>query len=75
MSYQLQGQALLASGAIAERTAVLDWQTLALVAVVVPDSDGQWALTVPRPGPYCVLSTGPSGYQPAADGPVTAIEG
>lgn len=69
----ISGTAKLDTGVAASRVLAYQWDApYAFVGSVVPNVSGEWALTggVVKGVPLLVVTTGPSGYQPIAHGPI-----
>lgn len=67
----VSGRALTSSGTPANFVLIIDWATGKLVQRAVPDANGDWSCPV-QGGEVAVVTCGPAGSRPEADGPVTA---
>lgn len=74
MSYGLSGNAVLSTGAPADKVFIRDWTTGLHAGVVTPDGSGNWSLGgLTNGSTYEVVAHGSTGYQPIAHGPVSPV--
>lgn len=65
------GFSRLEDGRPSNRVLVQNWNTGALLKVIVPDSYGNWFTNVEYGIDVLITHIGPSGYEPKSDGPIT----
>ncbi|MBB6559582.1 hypothetical protein HNP48_002249 [Acidovorax soli] len=71
LNIRVGGVSKLDTGAASSRVLLHNWVTGDLVASIIPAADGNWSFAPRSTGDLLVTHTGPSGFQPWSDGPVT----
>lgn len=71
---QVRGQSRLDNGNAASRVLIYNWSSGALLATISPDPSGNWSWPADAIDPVLVVHTGPAGYRPICDGPITPAE-
>lgn len=71
VSKGVSGRALTSSGAPANFVLILDWAAGTVITRVAPDENGDWFCPV-QGDEVAVVTFGPAGSRPEADGPVVA---
>lgn len=71
ISVALIGVSLLDNGLPTSRVVFHKWDSMQLMGSVVPDNDGSYEYRPSVTGDVLITHTGPSGFRPLSDGPVT----
>lgn len=69
--YFVSGTSVLDDASPASAVFLLAWSSGALISKLTPDGSGDWGLRLPSDDVILAVHTGPSGYRPLADGPIT----
>lgn len=75
INLKVGGESKLDSGVRSSKVLLYNWASGALIASIIPNTDGSWEYRPANTNDLLVTHIGPSGYRPVSDGPITPYSG